>query len=63
MDDGYKSANGFYFCTESYTLEDNKKLSEILNTQFNLVPIVESINILMVIDCMYLEVLRVYYSI
>nr|YP_009710724.1 LAGLIDADG endonuclease type 2 [Amanita phalloides]QFZ98673.1 LAGLIDADG endonuclease type 2 [Amanita phalloides]WLF85178.1 hypothetical protein [Amanita phalloides] len=36
MDDGYKSANGFYFCTESYTLEDNYKLSEILKNNFNL---------------------------
>ena len=30
MDDGYKSTNGFYFCTESYTMEDNLKLSKIL---------------------------------
>jgi hypothetical protein len=22
MDDGYKSANGFYFCAESYSLEN-----------------------------------------
>jgi hypothetical protein len=36
MDDGYKSTNGFYFCTESYTLEDNYKLSEILKNKFNL---------------------------
>ncbi|OAX35769.1 LAGLIDADG homing endonuclease type 2 [Rhizopogon vinicolor AM-OR11-026] len=36
MDDGYKSANGFYFCTESYTLEDNHKLSKILKNRFNL---------------------------
>jgi hypothetical protein len=36
MDDGYKSGNGFYFCTESYTLEDNHKLSDILKTKFNL---------------------------
>lgn len=36
MDDGYKSVNGFYFCTESYTLEDNHKLSLILKNQFNL---------------------------
>jgi hypothetical protein len=36
MDDGYKSSNGFYFCTESYTLEDNYKLSEILKNKFNL---------------------------
>ena len=35
MDDGYKSVNGFYFCTESYTLEDNHKLSLILKNQFN----------------------------
>ena len=36
MDDGYKSANGFYFCTESYTLEDNFKLCQILKNKFNL---------------------------
>jgi len=36
MDDGYKSTNGFYFCTESYTLEDNNKLCKILKNQFNL---------------------------
>ena len=36
MDDGYKSVKGFYFCTESYTLEDNHKLSLILKNQFNL---------------------------
>ena len=36
MDDGYKSGNGFYFCTESYTLEDNKKLCQILKNKFNL---------------------------
>ena len=36
MDDGYKSNNGFYFCTESYTLEDNHKLSHILKNRFNL---------------------------
>ena len=36
MDDGYKSGKGFYFCTESYTLEDNTKLSQILRNRFNL---------------------------
>lgn len=36
MDDGYKSGNGFYFCTESYTLNENLKLAEILKNQFNL---------------------------
>ena len=36
MDDGYKTTNGFYFCTESYTLEDNHKLSKILKNRFNL---------------------------
>jgi hypothetical protein len=36
MDDGYKSKNGFYLCTESYTLADNLRLSEILKTKFNL---------------------------
>jgi len=36
MDDGYKSAKGFYYCTESYTLDDNYKLSQILKNRFNL---------------------------
>ena len=36
MDDGYNSPYGFYFCTESYTLEDNYKLSLILKNKFNL---------------------------
>ena len=36
MVDGYKSINGFYFCIEFYTLEDNYKLSEILKNKFNL---------------------------
>jgi hypothetical protein len=36
MDDGYKSGNGFYFCTESYTLTENEKLVKILKDKFNL---------------------------
>jgi hypothetical protein len=36
MDDGYKSNNGFYLCTESFTLEENHKLSKILKNKFNL---------------------------
>lgn len=36
MDDGYKSGNGFYFCTESFTLEENNKLRKILKNKFNL---------------------------
>lgn len=40
MDDGYKSTSGFYFCTESYTLEDNLKLAfrcpGILKIKFSL---------------------------
>ena len=36
MDDGYKSNKGFYFCTESYTLEENHKLSDMLRSKFNL---------------------------
>ena len=36
MDDGYKSGNGFYLCTESYNLEDNYKLKKILKNKFNL---------------------------
>ena len=37
MDDGYKSVNGFYFCTESYTLEENLFLADLLRNKFRLV--------------------------
>jgi hypothetical protein len=36
MDDGYKSGKGFYFCTESFSLADNNRLSQILKDKFNL---------------------------
>jgi hypothetical protein len=36
MDDGYKSVNGFYFCTESFSLSENHKLKFILKNNFNL---------------------------
>jgi hypothetical protein len=36
MDDGYKSLNGFYLCTESFTLEENKFLVELLRNKFDL---------------------------
>jgi len=36
MDDGYKTTYGFYLCTESYTLEDNLKLSKMLKNKLNL---------------------------
>ena len=36
MDDGYKSGKGFYFCTESYTLEENYRLKLILKNKFDL---------------------------
>ena len=36
MDDGYKSSLGFYFCTESFTLEENYKLKLILKNKFDL---------------------------
>jgi len=36
MDDGYRSNSGFYFCTESYTIEDNWKLKEVLKIKFGL---------------------------
>jgi len=36
MDDGYRSENGFYFCTESYTLEDNWRLKKLLKIKFGL---------------------------
>lgn len=37
MDDGYKSVNGFYFCTESYTLEENLLLADLLRNKLRLV--------------------------
>ena len=36
MDDGYKSTNGFYFCTESFSIEENEILANILFSKFNL---------------------------
>ena len=36
MDDGYRSNNGFYFCTESFTLLENEKLCKILKNKFDL---------------------------
>lgn len=36
MDDGYKANNGFYFSTESYTLEENYFLADLLCSKFGL---------------------------
>jgi DNA-binding transcriptional regulator WhiA len=36
MDDGYKSQNGFYFCTESFSLADHQLLIDVLTNKFNL---------------------------
>jgi len=36
MDDGYKSVNGFYICTESFSLNDNLILKKVLKNKFNL---------------------------
>jgi hypothetical protein len=36
MDDGYNSKNGFYFCTESYSLSENQKLVKIMKNNFDL---------------------------
>lgn len=36
MDDGYNSVNGFYICTESFTLSENQKLVNIFKNIFNL---------------------------
>lgn len=36
MDDGYKFNKGIYFCTESYTLQENNLLVEVLNLKFSL---------------------------
>lgn len=34
QDDGYKSVNGFYFCTESFTYEENRFLVKLLQDKF-----------------------------
>jgi hypothetical protein len=37
MDDGTLNKDGsFYFCTNNFLVEDNKYLSSLLNTKFNL---------------------------
>lgn len=36
QDDGYKSVSGFYFSTESFTLEENRFLAELLHNNFGL---------------------------
>ena len=36
MDDGYKASDGFYLCTESYSIEDHKILVDLLKNKFNL---------------------------
>lgn len=36
MDDGYKSPNGYYFCTESFSASDIDILLTMLRTKFGL---------------------------
>jgi hypothetical protein len=36
MDDGYKSRDGFYFCTESFTTQDLDILLLVLHNKFGL---------------------------
>jgi DNA-binding transcriptional regulator WhiA len=36
MDDGYKSTNGFYFCTESFSSADRQLLIDVLTNKFTL---------------------------
>ena len=36
MDDGYKSTNGFYICTESFSIEDLDLIVKVLQKNFNL---------------------------
>ena len=36
MDDGYKSTNGFYICTESFSFEEQLLIVKILKNKFNL---------------------------
>ena len=36
MDDGYKSAKGFYICTESFTLTEHIFLINLMKNKFNL---------------------------
>jgi hypothetical protein len=35
-DDGYKGTDGIYFCTESFTKNENELLIEALKNKFNL---------------------------
>lgn len=36
MDDGYKLKNGFYLCTESFSLNENEILKNLFKVKFNL---------------------------
>jgi hypothetical protein len=36
MDDGYKLKNGFYLCTESFSLNENENLKILFKVKFNL---------------------------
>lgn len=36
MDDGYKVSSGFNFCTECYTLDEQKFLASVLRNKFSL---------------------------
>lgn len=36
MDDGYKFNNGFYICTESYSLDEHSKLVTMFKNKFDL---------------------------
>jgi hypothetical protein len=36
MDDGFNTPNGFYFCSESFTIAENNILKEILFIKFNI---------------------------
>lgn len=36
MDDGYKSVKGLYFCSESFSLDENNILMNVIKTNFNI---------------------------
>jgi hypothetical protein len=60
MDDGYGSGKGFYICTESYSFIEHELLVKIMKNKFNLVAgQVEFIKLLMEIDYIFMEVLKI----
>lgn len=44
MDDGFNHKNGFYFCTESFSLIENEKLVQLLKKNFDLNSSIQSVS-------------------